>query len=150
MGSSFETELDALVRATRGVAHANAFPSAFAWIGERYRQERLSGTDLAHDGDVLLLQWGVLDWGDGLHATIDLTRQLLRAAASPGGDPSIWQLHCCFRFPSPLLNGIKNGKSWCAHPDLLTSFLGGMDGTPAWQRLYQARSIDVVVRLARW
>jgi hypothetical protein len=144
-----EDELAALVQATRDVAGAAAFPSAFAWIAERYRHDRLSGTDLAEDGDVLLYQWGVLDWGDGLHATIDLTRQVLRAAASPGGDPSVWQLHCCFRFPPPLLNRIKNGKSWCAHPDRLAPFLAAMPAAPAWQRLQDAQPIDVVVRLAR-
>lgn len=147
--STLENELAALVHATREITSARSFPSAFAWIGERYRFDRLSGTDLADDGDVLLFQWGVLDWGDGLHATIDLTRQILRAATSPGGDPSIWQLHCCFRFPPPLLNGIKNGKSWCAHPDHLPPFLAQMVTVPAWQRLQKAQVIDVVVRLAR-
>lgn len=81
--SLLENELAALVQATRDVADARCFPSAFTWIGERYRHVRLSGTDLAEDGDVLLFQWGVLDWGDGLHATIDLTRQILRAAPHP-------------------------------------------------------------------
>lgn len=147
--SLLENELAALVQATRDVADARCFPSAFTWIGERYRHVRLSGTDLAEDGDVLLFQWGVLDWGDGLHATIDLTRQILRAAPSPGGDPSVWQLHCCFRFAPALLNGIKNGKSWCAHPDHLPSFLTQMVAVPAWQRLQHAQVIDVVVRLAR-
>jgi hypothetical protein len=147
--SLLENELDALVQATREAASTGRFPSTFTWIGERYRLDRLSGTDLADDGDVLLFQWGVLDWGDGLHATIDLTRQVLRAAASAGGDPSIWQLHCCFRFPPALLNGIKNGKSWCAHPDHLTPFLAHLVTVPAWQRLQDAQVIDVAVRLAR-
>ena len=147
--SSLEHELAALVNATRDAAGARSFPSAFTWIGERYRLDRLSGTDLADDGDVLLFQWGVLDWGDGLHATIDLTRQILRAATSPGGDPSIWQLHCCFRFLPTLLNGIKNGKSWCAHPDHLSAFQAQMITVPAWQRLLNAGVVDVVVRLAR-
>lgn len=142
-------QLDALVHATREAATAAAFPAAFAWVAERYRRERLSGTDLAQDGDVLLFQWGVLDWGDGLHATIDLTRQILQAAASAGGDPSVWQLHCCFRFPPPLLNGIKNGKSWCAHPDHLPAFQAGMEASPAWQRLGPVRHLEVIVRLAR-
>jgi hypothetical protein len=144
-----ENELAALVQATRDTAGTRSFPSAFAWVGERYLHERVSGTDLAEDGDVLLYQWGVLDWGDGLHATIDLTRQILRPATSPGGDPSVWQLHCCFRFDPPLLNRIKNGKSWCAHPDHLAPFLTEMRTSPAWERLQHAQPIDVVVRLAR-
>lgn len=143
-----EAELDALVAATRTAAEA-PFPAAFAWITGDYRRHRLPGTDLAADGDVLLFQWGVVDWGDGLNATLDLTRQILLAAASPGGDPSIWQLHCCYRFAPPLLDRIKNGKAWCAHPDQLEPFISGMEHSPAWERLLPARPRESVVRLAR-
>jgi hypothetical protein len=143
-----QDELDALVVATRNACNA-PFPVAFAWIVDDYRRHRLPRTDLADDGDVLLFQWGVVDWSDGLNATIDLTRQILRAADTPGGDPSIWQLHCCYRFPPPLLDRIKNGKAWCAHPDRLEPFVAAMEQSPAWLRLRSAEHREVVVRLAR-
>ncbi len=149
MTSTLEHELAELLRETRTVAERNPFPTTFAWISEQYRTQRLNAAELADDGDVLLFHWGVVDWGDGLHAIIDLTRQILRAAASPGGDPSIWQLRCCFRYPPPLLNRIKNGKAWCAHPERLTAFVADLKSCEAWQRLETVQRTDVVVRLAR-
>ena len=144
-----ETALVQLRDATLVMAQRDSLLETFAWIAEQYRNVRLPGTDLNADGDMLLYQWGVMDWGDGLFAIIDLTRQIQVAAASPTGDPSVWQIGCRFRYPPPLLNGIKNGSCWCPHPRQLTDFCARLEQSDPWSRLSQATSLSTLVRQTR-
>jgi hypothetical protein len=141
--------LDGLLTATRSAAAGGSFVETFAWITRHYRTHRLPGTDLAADGDMLLYQWGVYDWGDGLLATIDLTRQILVASDQPTEDPAIWQVHCCFRFPPPLLNQVKNGNFWCLHPREADGFSARMERSQAWSRLSSAAPVTSSLRLVR-
>ena len=146
---TIEAALAHLRDATQQVAQRSSLSETFAWIAEQYRNVRLPETDLDADGDLLLYQWGVMDWGDGLFAIIDLTRQIQVAAASPSGDPSAWQIGCRFRFPPPLLNRIKNGSCWCPHPRELTDFYVRLEQSDPWLRLSQATPLSSLVRLTR-
>jgi hypothetical protein len=51
------------------------------------------------DGDGILAQYGVYDWGDGEHVELDMTRQF--AFSDEDGEYShMSQLHCTFLFDS--------------------------------------------------
>jgi len=50
----------------------------------------------SQNGDMLLFQWGIYDWGDGKHFEINMTRQFIESAAED--DDAISQLQLVFRF----------------------------------------------------
>lgn len=134
---------------TRRIAACSSLAQTFSWIIERYRLQRLPGTDLDADGDLLLYEWGVMDWGDGLFAIIDLTRQIQVAAPTTWGDPSVWRIGCRFRYPPPLLNRIKNGHVWCLHPRDVIAFRAQLERSDPWLRLSQAAPLSTITRLVR-
>lgn len=90
-----------------------------------------------------------MDWGDGLFAIIDLTRQVQIPAPTPFGDPSVWQIGCRFRYPPPLLDRIKNGHGWCLHPRDADGFHARVKGSDPWLRLSAAGPSSTLVRLVR-
>jgi hypothetical protein len=79
-----------------------------------YEQVRADGCDLEADGDMLLYQWGIFDFGNGSHFELDLTRQFV---LGEGEDDDIWQLSLTFLFaPSPVLAALGSGDQWCHAP----------------------------------
>ena len=99
---------------------------------EFYENERVDGTLLDRNGDMLLFQWGTHDWGHGEHFEIDITRQLIwdtrpwfiKPFARPAVDyEAIWQLSCTFRFfASDDLRQLDSGDRWCKSPSGLSEF----------------------------
>jgi len=78
---------------------------------EFYRSVRSPEVE-AQQGDALLYQWGIFDWGKGEHFEFDLTRQLIRRGGSEDSD--INQLHLTFRFlPTRDLKAIPAANKWC-------------------------------------
>lgn len=85
-----------------------------------FRDVRVEDCDLESDGDMLLFQWGVYDWGDGMHFEFDVTRQLIPRG---GGDVDIWQLHLTVRFPPhDDLREFGAGDRWCHGIEQLQAF----------------------------
>ncbi len=90
-----------------------------------YREVRAADCDLDADGDMLLFQWGVYDWGEGESFEYDITRQLV---PEPTGDEEdyggfIGQLSLTLKFPpSASLREIKSGDRWCYRPAELGEF----------------------------
>jgi hypothetical protein len=92
-----------------------------------YETDRIDGTSVAEDGDMLLFQWGSYDWGNGRLFELDLTRQ---AVPSGEEDPPILQLGCTYRYDPEPFEGVEAGNRWCSSPaevDAFRSFVLGSD-----------------------
>lgn len=86
-----------------------------------YEHHRADGCSLDNDGDMLLFQWGVYDWGAGPMFEVDLTRQVILPDKTD--DDAIWQLHLTYRYsPSSKLSALTEGKMWCHSPADLPDF----------------------------
>ena len=73
------------------------------------------------DSDMLLVQWGVYDWGQGEQFEFDLTRQFISAAS--GDDEAISQLSLTMYFsPTPELRDVGADNRWCESRDGLAQF----------------------------
>jgi len=96
-----------------------------------YETDRISGTSVAEDGDMLLFQWGSYDWGNGRFFELDLTRQ-----AIPSGeeDPPILQLGCTYRYEPAPFEGVEAGNRWCSSPAGLDAFRSFVLGSEALRR----------------
>lgn len=101
-----------------GVDPAKDSPtSVFDLMLQFYAQVRVAGCDPADDEDMLLLDWGSYDWGEGRAYEIDLSREITVA----GG--KIRQLHVLYRFPNAAeLSGIPQGNDWWGSPDRVDEF----------------------------
>jgi len=110
------------------VAEAGAVVSEFKPIDavrlmlDFYEQERAEGCEVQADGDMLLFQWGVHEWGQqGEFFEFNLTRQFVDHEGQDGENQTQLSLTCCYP-PSPALAAIKPGSKWCASPDELAGF----------------------------
>ena len=91
----------------------------FRAVLDLYESERIDGTSLEEDGDMLVFQWGVYDWGNGRFFELDLTRQAIPSGTE---DPPILQLRCTYAYaPSPF-EEVEAGDRWCRHPAELDQF----------------------------
>lgn len=80
-----------------------------------YRDVRASDVALEDDGDMLLYQWGVYDWGEGPSFELDLTRQFI--VEGKNDDDAIFQLSLTLRFDPAVGLSVERGHEWCLHPD---------------------------------
>lgn len=101
-----------------GVDPAGDSPtSVFDLVLRFYAAVRVNGCDPADDEDMLLLDWGSYDWGEGRAYEIDLSREI----TVTGG--KIRQLHVLYRFPNAAeLSGIPQGNDWWGSPDRVDEF----------------------------
>ena len=94
-----------------------------------YANERADDVELAADGDMLLFQWGVHDWGEGPAFDYDVTRQFIVADEE---DAPIRQLSLTLRFDSTAeLEEIGAADYWCSHPDEVDAWKDFVVATPA-------------------
>lgn len=119
-----EREFKRLVR-ERGYDLTTLGPAeAVAVVLDFYRSVHCSEVE-PHDGDALLYQWGVFDWGAGKHFEFDLTRQLIRNGGTE--DSHINQLHVTLSFPpTPDLSALGQSNQWCwsvADSEVFESFI---------------------------
>lgn len=132
--------LDAMDRfhefaARRGMALEQVSASeAIDLMAAFYREVRADDCDLDADGDMLLFQWGVRNWGDGESFEYDITRQLIPEPAGDDEEPHayIGQLSLTVKFPPfAALRAITSGNRWCYHPVELDDFLAFVWGCEA-------------------
>lgn len=68
----------------------------------------------AEDGDMLLFQWGIHDWGNGEQFELNLSRQIIYP---DGDDQDIYQLGLSYFFqPDNALKALGSGNFWCHSP----------------------------------
>ncbi len=64
------------------------------------------------DSDMLLVQWGVYDWGSGPSFEYDVTRQMTSSATDGEG---MWQIHITLHYaPSAEAVAVEAYDRWCA------------------------------------
>jgi hypothetical protein len=86
-----------------------------------YAERRVEGCDLEADGDMLLFQWGMYDWGEGPEFELDLTRQVI--FPDEEDDDAIWQLHLTYHYqPTGELRALGADDRWCPVPADLPGF----------------------------
>ena len=92
-----------------------------------YAQVRADDCAFDEDGDMLLFQWGVYNWGNGEFFEYNITRQFIMSEAveqEECADDWIGQLSLTLKYqPFPVLKTIAAGNLWCAHPDDIPGFL---------------------------
>jgi hypothetical protein len=94
-----------------------------------YDAVRVTDCNLDSDGDMLLFQWGMYDWGAGLRFEVDITRQFIVCC---GPDDHIWQLRLIFAFPpTDLLRAVGKGDRWCSAPSEIGDFTSFIQAHPA-------------------
>jgi hypothetical protein len=95
-----------------------------------YEEDRVDGCRLDEDGDMLLFQWGIYDWGNGPAFEVSIVRQL---AVADDEDEEPQQLQLVFRFPPAA--GISAGEAnrWCYSPGELPEFRRFIKGTAAFK-----------------
>jgi hypothetical protein len=93
--------------------------AAFATLIEFYRTRQVAPA--GGDGrDLLLLQWGAYDWGEGEFFELDLTRQFIVA---DGEHDDIFQLSLTFRYaPDEALWALGASNHACGSRAELASF----------------------------
>lgn len=71
---------------------------------------------IAEDGDMLLIEWGEFDWGEGREFSLDLTRQVIYPDLD--GAREVCQLRLVFSFAAPP-PGLETGRGqvWITSPE---------------------------------
>lgn len=111
--------------------HAIATPiwqlleSAFSF----YRDERAVALVEA-EGDMLLFQYGVYDWGSGPFFEVDLTRQFVELERD--GDENVYsQFHLtCYYAVDEALIALGRGNCWCRDTSELDRFSKWVEAHP--------------------
>ena len=123
--------LEALI-ASRGlkVGTLNA-TQAVDVILEFYATERADGTvRLDEDGDMLLYEFGVFDWGEGPSFEFGLTRQFIQASAVD--DDAMSQLELILHYEaSDDARDVGHSAVWCHHPDNISEFRAVIESSAA-------------------
>ena len=87
-----------------------------------YRDVRADDCPLEQDGDMLLFQWGMYDWGSGPSFQINITRQFV--LDEPDADQAMSQLSLTFHFkPTGSNKAYGKGNRWCHEPSQLIAFM---------------------------
>ncbi|MDB5307949.1 MAG: hypothetical protein JWO38_2151 [Gemmataceae bacterium] len=112
-----------------------------------YADERAEGCDPTGDGDMLLFQWGVNDWGAGPAFEVSITRQLM-VAGDENDEPRQLSLTCRFD-PTLATGGGEGGSEWCESPGGLAAFRQFIMTTQAVQAVAQLSPSGVVLQFER-
>jgi len=112
-----------------------------------YRDVRFAGCGLDDDGDMLSVEWGVFDFGDGPNFQFDLSRQFI-STDDPGkvDDDAMSQLKLTFHYtPTVRFEDLADDNQWCRAPDELTEFESLIVGSDAFREACAARSVKVTL-----
>lgn len=111
------------------------FETTIAAFFDFYGEERAEGCVLDADGDMLLFEWGVMDWGEGENFELSLARQMIFGP----DDDDIWQLKLTYGFPpNDAFRALGDGNRWCGSPDDLAEFQQAVEESDA----YRAAAAD--------
>jgi hypothetical protein len=91
------------------------------------------------DGDMLLFQYGVYDWGQGPFFQLDLTRQFI---VNDDGEDEISQLHCTTYFAATdALRAIPALTAWCGSPADLPAYRQRIVASDGYRAALAARPV---------
>lgn len=104
-----------------------------------YKIIRSDDVHIETDGDMLLFQWGVYDWGQGEHFSYNITRQLITEIVHYEDDEDAeWatqdfkQLSLTFTYePNEKFRALSHGNKWCYRPAELEAFTTYIFESPA-------------------
>ena len=86
-----------------------------------YADKRVENSSLENDGDMLLYESGVFDWGEGPNLEKNISRQIIEENS---GDGDIWQLTLIFKFsPESENSDLDDFNEWCKLPEKVNDFL---------------------------
>lgn len=98
-----------------------------------YTDTRAQGIEIDADGDMLLHEWGVVDWGDGPSFEFSLVRQFISDV------DGMSQLHLELHFaPSEISAALDEGSLWCGSPGDIQAFREDIQSGDAFQVLANA------------
>ena len=105
-------------------------PSAVAAMLGFYAAERAADVDMDTDGDMILFQWGIYDWGSGPTFEYGIVRQFFDEDDDDDEGEGIWQLRLTVHFPPDEENArLRSGDRWLERPAGLGEFTGGSPGS---------------------
>ena len=109
-----------------------------------YTEERAQGCSLDEDGDMLLYQWGIHDWGEGESFELDITRQFIDAKRV------FRQLSLRFKFAvSKETRAAGNSNKWCELPDDVDEFRRFIRTSKAYKVVKSLAPTSVTLKLTR-
>lgn len=110
-----------------------------------YADVRVNGCDPGDDEDMLLLDWGSYDWGEGRAYEVDLSRQV----ELPGRrDEAVVQLHIVYRFPNTgEIAKVPVGNDWWGSPGSVGEFAEVLKTNAALALAAEAEPLSVEVYL---
>jgi hypothetical protein len=107
-------------------------------------ERRAEDCACAAQGDMLLYQWGVYDFGRPPTFQFEIARQFI---VGNGEDDEIFQLHFTLHFPSSAeAKAIKAGNRWCGSPARLAEFEDFVRKSAAYSYASARPSEDVAIR----
>jgi hypothetical protein len=132
------------------VLERTAPATLLAAIVDWYQSVRAQdATPLEEDGDMLLLQWGTYDWGEGPTFQYNLTRQLV-AATDDVDDQEIWQLGLTAHFnATEELAQLGSANQWCGSPSECYELRREIRTSPATQQTATERPMRVEITFGR-
>jgi hypothetical protein len=77
-----------------------------------YNQKKYLDAEKEADGDMLLFQYGIYDWGEGKHFEYDITRQVIFNSPSRTDDDSIFQISLTYRFSPEKYSSLISSNKW--------------------------------------
>ncbi len=110
-----------------------------------YAEVRVNGCDPGDDEDMLLLDWGSYDWGEGRAYEVDLSRQVVIPGRT---DEAVFHLHIVYRFPNTGdLAKVPVGNDWWGTPASVDEFAEALKGNPALVLAADAEPLSVEIYL---
>ncbi len=110
-----------------------------------YADQRVDGTTISSDRDMLLYQWGIDSFNAPELFQISVTRQL-----NVLGESQPYQLALIFSFPpTDALRKIGPSNLWCRSPDDLPEFQQFVDTSDAFRAMADAKADRVELHLGR-
>ena len=116
------------------------FESTIAAFFDFYGAERAEGSAIEDAGDMLLFEWGVVDWGEGENFELSLARRMIF-----GEDDDIWQLKLTYAFPpTDAFRALGDGNRWCGSPEDLAEFRDAVEKSDAYRAALAEAALGIV------
>ena len=109
-----------------------------------YLNTRFQEVDISADGDMLLVQWGTYDWGEGTFFEFDITRQLIESSKTD--DDAISQIHATLFFAQTSDLSKEQGNRWFHSPENAASILDFVKGLKFIDMLKKMKPLKIEIR----